>query len=144
MNLQPRSIHSRTSRTQGKREKCCGAKSIFLTRTPNELIFFDMKKTHASGIPAEWLYLSRLFSALGDEERQRILLLFPAGGKLNASQITQASTLSRPTVSHHLKVLCKAGVLDRSKQGREIHFGLRTAALIDHLQSVIDYLEAHR
>jgi len=125
-------------------ENVAAQKQLCLTRTPNKSIFFDMKKTYASGIPAEWLHLSRLFSALGDEERQRILLLFPAGGKLNASQITQASTLSRPTVSHHLKVLCEAGILDRSKQGREIHFRLRAAVLIDHLQSVIDYLEAHR
>ncbi len=60
------------------------------------------------------------------------------------TQIAQASTLSRPTVSHHLKLLCEAGVLERARHGREIHFRLRAASLIEHLQSVIDYLEAHR
>jgi DNA-binding transcriptional ArsR family regulator len=70
-------------------------------------------------------------------------VLSPAG-QLNASQIARASTLSRPTVSHHLKLLCEAGVLDRTKQGREIHFRLRAPQLIENLQSVIDYLEAHR
>jgi ArsR family transcriptional regulator len=35
-------------------------------------------------------------------------------------------------------------VLDRTKQGREIHFRLRAPQLIENLQSVIDYLEAHR
>jgi hypothetical protein len=51
-----------------------------LTCPQNKSIFFDMKSGHASSIPPEWLYLSRLFSALGDEERQRILLSFPPGG----------------------------------------------------------------
>jgi ArsR family transcriptional regulator len=115
-----------------------------LTCPQNKSIFFDMKSGHASSIPPQWLYLSRLFSALGDEERQRILLSFPPAGQLNASQIARASTLSRPTVSHHLKLLCEAGVLDRTKQGREIHFRLRAPQLIENLQSVIDYLEAHR
>lgn len=103
-----------------------------------------MKNNYAAQIPAAWEQLSRLFSALGDEERQRILLSFEPGEQLNVTQIAQASTLSRPTVSHHLKLLCEAGVLDRTRHGREIHFRLRADSLIGHLQTVIDYLEAHR
>ena len=103
-----------------------------------------MKNDYASRIPTAWLHLSRLFAALGDEERQRILLSFEPGEQLNVTQIAQASTLSRPTVSHHLKLLCEADVLERTRHGREIHFRLRAASLIEHLQSVIDYLEAHR
>ncbi|MDP3871624.1 MAG: transcriptional regulator [Methyloversatilis sp. 12-65-5] len=103
-----------------------------------------MKSTCRSDIPPEWLHLSQVFAALGDEERQRILLLFQPGAQLNASDIARASTLSRTTVSHHLKLLCDAGILERSRHGREIHFRLCAATLIGHLQSVIDYLEDHR
>jgi ArsR family transcriptional regulator len=103
-----------------------------------------MKSVLRSDIPEEWIHLSQVFAALGDEERQRILLLFEAGAQLNAGDIARASTLSRTTVSHHLKLLCNAGIIERSRHGREIHFRLCAATLIGHLQNVIDYLEDHR
>lgn len=103
-----------------------------------------MRNDYAQTIPAEWLEFSRLFAALGDPERQRILLTFEPGESLNAGELTRASALSRTTVSHHLKLLCEAGVLIRSRQGREVHFRLQAGPLIERLQAVIDFLEAHR
>jgi len=103
-----------------------------------------MRKDYAQTIPSEWLEYSGLFAALGDPERQRILLSFEPGESLNVTELTRASSLSRPTVSHHLKLLCEAGVLERTRQGREMHFRLRADALIERLRTVIDYLEAHR
>lgn len=103
-----------------------------------------MRKDYAQTIPPEWLEYSGLFAALGDQERQRILLSFEPGESLNVTELTRASALSRPTVSHHLKLLCEAGVLERTRQGREMHFRLRADALIERLRTVIDYLEAHR
>ena len=49
--------------------------------------------------------MSKVFTALGDEHRQRILLLFEPGDRFNVGQIAEVSTLTRSTVSHHLKVL---------------------------------------
>ena len=46
-------------------------------------------------IPVEWKGTSELFLALGDEHRQRILLAFEPGERLNILQIVAASTLSR-------------------------------------------------
>jgi DNA-binding transcriptional ArsR family regulator len=103
-----------------------------------------MRKAYAQTIPAEWQQYSQLFAALGDLERQRILLTFEPGETLNVTDLTRASSLSRPTVSHHLKLLCEAGVLEREKRGREVHFRLRADALIERLQTVIDYLGEHR
>jgi ArsR family transcriptional regulator, arsenate/arsenite/antimonite-responsive transcriptional repressor len=103
-----------------------------------------MKNDCAQSIPPEWAHFSQLFAALGDPERQRILLSFEPGETLNATQLTQASLLSRPTVSHHLRLLCEAGVLERTRRGREIHFRLMAGPLIERLQTVISYLDAHR
>ncbi|WP_374336348.1 ArsR/SmtB family transcription factor [Methyloversatilis sp.] len=103
-----------------------------------------MKNDYAQTIPAEWQQYSRLFSALGDPERQRIVLAFEPGESLNVTELTRASALSRPTVSHHLRLLCEAGVLERTRHGREIHFRLMADSLIQRLQTVIDYLDAHR
>ncbi|MDY0054818.1 MAG: metalloregulator ArsR/SmtB family transcription factor [Methyloversatilis sp.] len=103
-----------------------------------------MRNDYAQTIPADWQDYSRLFAALGDPERQRILLTFEPGESLNVTELTRASSLSRPTVSHHLKILCEAGVLERTRHGREIHVRLKADTLIQRLQTVIDYLDAHR
>ncbi|MCL2887271.1 MAG: transcriptional regulator, partial [Betaproteobacteria bacterium] len=46
-----------------------------------------MKSSCPASIPPEWQPLARVFTALGDEQRQRILLLFDRGERLNVGQI---------------------------------------------------------
>ena len=103
----------------------------------------NMKTPLPPSLPAAWLPLSRVFTALGDEHRQRILLLFEPGTPLNAGQIAAASTLARPTVSHHLKRLVDAQILVRSRRGREVLFRINTGVLRNALHAVLDYLESH-
>jgi len=85
--------------------------------------------------------MSRIFVALGDEHRQRILLLFEPGERLNAGQIAEVSTLGRSTVSHHLKILREAGVLASEKIGKEVWFWINREALETTLGNVLDYLK---
>ena len=101
---------------------------------------FDMRNVHTYGIPDEWAGLSQVFTALGDEHRQRILLGFQPGERLNVSQIARASTLSRPAVSHHLHVLREAGVLRSEKLGREIFYWIDKALLEQTLTVVLEYV----
>ena len=70
-----------------------------------------MKSDYRRVLPEEWSAMSKVFTALGDEHRQRILLLFEPGERLNVGQIAEVSTLARSTVSHHLKVLADAGLI---------------------------------
>lgn len=81
-----------------------------------------MKRNYGQRIPPEWRAMSKVFTALGDEHRQRLLLLFDPGERINAGQIAEASTLSRSTVSHHLKILREANVLIAEKVGKEVWF----------------------
>ena len=60
-----------------------------------------------------------MFVALGDPHRQRILLMFEPGERLNVGQIVAASTLSRSAVAHHLRVLREAGVLHARRSARK-------------------------
>ena len=60
-----------------------------------------MRKNYLQAIPREWKTISHAFFALGDEHRQRILLTFEPGERLNVGQIVEVSTLSRSAVSHH-------------------------------------------
>jgi DNA-binding transcriptional ArsR family regulator len=99
-----------------------------------------MNRNYLRAIPREWRNLSLVFAALGDEHRQRILLTFEPGERLNVGQIVAVSTLSRTAVSHHLKVLREAGVLGSEKIGKEVWFWLEKEFLLSALGDVRDYL----
>ena len=92
-------------------------------------------------LPAEWRDVSELFVALGDEQRQRILLMFEPRERLNVTQIVAASTLSRTAVSHHLKVLRLAGALNSEKIGKEVYFWVAKENITGVLQRVLEYVE---
>ncbi|WP_084612658.1 helix-turn-helix transcriptional regulator [Pseudogulbenkiania sp. MAI-1] len=102
--------------------------------------YIDMKNDYTQAIPPEWYAMSKVFVALGDEHRQRILLLFEPGDRLTVGQIAEVSTLSRPTVSHHLKILREAGVLQSEKQGKEVYCWINKAFLEESLSAVLTYL----
>jgi len=99
-----------------------------------------MKLPNTSLIPPEWRPMARVFTALGDEHRQRILLLFDKGERLNVGQIAAVSTLARSTVSHHLKVLHEADVLCSEKIGKEVWFWINRRRLEETLANVLDYV----
>jgi DNA-binding transcriptional ArsR family regulator len=82
-----------------------------------------------------------MFVALGDEHRQRIVLMFEPGERLNVGQIVAASTLSRSAVAHHLKVLREAGVVHAEKIGKEVWYRTDPQAVRAALAAVLDYLE---
>ena len=102
--------------------------------------YMVMNKNYMKAIPIEWRNISRVFTALGDEHRQRILLTFEPGERLNVGQIVDVSTLSRSAVSHHLKVLREAGVLESEKEGKEVYFWLNKGFLVDALETVTAFL----
>ncbi|MDR3055857.1 MAG: metalloregulator ArsR/SmtB family transcription factor [Zoogloeaceae bacterium] len=87
--------------------------------------------------------MSQVFTALGDTHRQRIVLLFDKGERLNVGQIAEVSTLARSTVSHHLKILHEAGVLESEKIGKEVWFWVNRDWLDVTLANVLAYLRAH-
>jgi DNA-binding transcriptional ArsR family regulator len=57
-------------------------------------------------------------TALGDPTRQRILLLL-SRERLNVGELADRFHLSRPAVSHQIKVLLDAGLLTQERDGRE-------------------------
>ena len=99
-----------------------------------------MRRNYLQAIPKEWRTISRAFTALGDEHRQRILLTFEPGERLNVGQIVEVSTLSRSAVSHHLKLLHAAGVLETEKVGKEVYYWVNKAFLETSLGAVLAYI----
>ncbi|MBS1160083.1 MAG: regulatory protein, ArsR [Proteobacteria bacterium] len=100
-----------------------------------------MRNDYSRAIPPQWKEMSRIFLALGDEHRQRMLLLFEPGERLNVGQIAEVSTLARSTVSHHLKILHESGVLASEKVGKEVWFWINRESLEATFTNVLDYLK---
>ena len=101
-----------------------------------------MKRNYMRAMPKEWRALAKVFVALGDEHRQRILLTFEKGERLTVGQIAEVATLSRPAVSHHLKILRDAGVLAAQRTGREVYLRINRDVLEETLATVLDYVRA--
>ena len=72
-----------------------------------------------------------LLKALADPVRLRLMSLIAshAGGEACVCDLTAAFDLSQPTISHHLKVLHDAGLIDRDKRGVWVWYRARTEAL---------------
>jgi DNA-binding transcriptional ArsR family regulator len=92
-------------------------------------------------IPTEWKNISSLFVALGDEQRQRILLAFDKGERLNILQIVASSKLGRTAVTHHLKILHASGALNSEKIGKEVFFWVNKAHITNEIVNVLNYIE---
>lgn len=90
-----------------------------------------------------------LFIALGDRTRLTILQCLyevrivkeTAIGGLNVKEITEQTSLSRPAVSHHLKILKDTGLIDVRKEGVCNYYYLTNQLSIDKLGRLKDELE---
>jgi len=100
-----------------------------------------MNRNYLRAIPREWRTISRAFTALGDEHRQRILLTFEKRERLNVGQICGVSTLSRSAVSHHLKLLREAQVLRSEKVGKEVFYWVDKEFLEQSLTAVLHFIQ---
>ena len=72
----------------------------------------------------------RLFKALGDESRLRILRLL-ASGDLYLTEIAERMGLTKPTVSHHLAQLRAAGLVTITEAGALTYYSLRRDRVTD-------------
>ncbi len=72
-----------------------------------------------------------LLKALADPVRLRLMSLVAShpGGEACVCDLNEAFDLTQPTISHHLKVLHEAGLLDRDKRGVWVYYRARTQAL---------------
>ncbi len=81
---------------------------------------------------------SELFKSLADPARVRIVnVLATAGEPVCACELYEPLGLSQPTVSHHLKKLTDAGLLEREQRGKWAYFSLRRDA-VEKLAAVAD------
>ncbi|MGW1538836.1 ArsR/SmtB family transcription factor [Streptomyces sp. NPDC002309] len=75
--------------------------------------------------------LAKLFKALGDPVRLRLMSMIASreGGEVCVCELTPAFDLSQPTISHHLKLLRQAGLIDCERRGTWVYYWVLPAAL---------------
>ncbi|HKO86478.1 MAG TPA: metalloregulator ArsR/SmtB family transcription factor [Actinomycetota bacterium] len=87
---------------------------------------------------------ARLFKALADPHRVKIVnLLATSSEPVCVCEFTGPLGLSQPTVSHHLKKLLEAGLLEREQRGTWAYYSLRRDAL-GGLAAALDLQGARR
>jgi ArsR family transcriptional regulator, arsenate/arsenite/antimonite-responsive transcriptional repressor len=82
--------------------------------------------------------LARVFAALGDPVRLRLLSLVADAGEICSCDLEQPLGKSQPTVSHHTKVLADVGLVLGEKRGRWVWWRVvpeRVAAVRSALES---------
>jgi ArsR family transcriptional regulator len=73
--------------------------------------------------PADADQLAGWFGVLADPTRLRLLSLIAAAGEACAAcELVEPLGVSQPTVSHHLKVLRQAGLVESDKRGRWVYY----------------------
>jgi ArsR family transcriptional regulator len=81
--------------------------------------------------PTQAKVFAPMFKALGDPVRLRLLSMIASagGGEVCVCDLTGSFTLTGPTISHHLKVLREAGLVDSDRRGTWVYYRLVPAAL---------------
>ena len=84
-----------------------------------------------------------LFRALADPARVRILniLATSAGDPVCICNLTEPLELAQPTVSHHMRKLLDAGLVEREQRGKWAYFSLKRDAVVT-LAAVADLTSA--
>lgn len=71
----------------------------------------------------------RVARALSEPARVRLLRELAARGSMMCVEVQQFLRLAQPTVSHHVKTLVEAGLVETEKQGRHVRIWLSLQAL---------------
>jgi ArsR family transcriptional regulator len=82
--------------------------------------------------------LAPLFKAIGDPVRLRLLSMIACheGGEACVCDLTGAFELTAPTISHHLKVLKQAGLIDSERRGTWVYYWT-IPAVLERLSTIL-------
>jgi len=101
---------------------------------------------HTKLIKRQFTASRRLLSAIGDETRQSIILTLMESdcSGMRVGDITSRTHLSRPAVSHHLKILLDANMVGITRQGTKNFYWLNLGTEWDTFVSLIRNIEVLR
>ena len=80
-------------------------------------------------------------SALADRTRLQILFLLGERGRMCVNDIADHFRISRPAISHHLKILRRSHIVQNEKVGQEVYYSMDIGGLAGRLRGLADTLE---
>lgn len=83
----------------------------------------------------------KVFQALSEEIRLRILLLL-ASGEINVTQLTRSLGAPQPTVSRHLKVLSDAGIVRSVRKGKQVYYSIEIPGIKEAQDFITGLIQA--
>lgn len=84
---------------------------------------------------------TRILEAVSDPTRMQIVFLLHDRTQLNVGEIARQFHISRPAISHHLRVLKDAGIVRSEKRGQEVYYWLDSRRTVTALRAFADKLE---
>ena len=104
-------------------------------------------------ITSKFKLCRKAISAMGDETRQLILLTLLEGdfNGIRVGEITEKTHLSRPAVSHHLKILKNSGIINMHREGTKNYYYVNSnesqwkqlTYFINHIYSIVQEVSSN-
>ena len=98
-----------------------------------------------AALAREFKAVQRVLIALGDENRQQLILEMMQMGRcagVRVGEITARTHLSRPAVSHHLQILKDAGIVRMRREGtRNYYYFDRSPEALDQLMTMLHHVK---
>ncbi|HUI63448.1 MAG TPA: metalloregulator ArsR/SmtB family transcription factor [Bacteroidota bacterium] len=88
-------------------------------------------------MPASEERLVKVAKALSDKTRVRILREIAKRGTIGCGEAGKTAPLSQPTMSHHIKILIDAGLVNARKEGRHVRISVNASALEEFTAAVL-------
>lgn len=82
--------------------------------------------------------LNLAFKALNDKTRREILELLRKGD-MTAGEIVEKFNMSGPSISHHLDLLKRAGLIESEKKGQFVNYSLNMTVLDDIMKWMLQF-----
>jgi ArsR family transcriptional regulator len=82
-----------------------------------------------------------LFQTFSDPARQDIILLLAEHETLSVNEIADQSVLSRPAISHHLKILRDNRLVQIEQKGTQRYYSLSLETSVEQLKELIKLVE---
>jgi ArsR family transcriptional regulator len=83
-----------------------------------------------------------LFHAFADPARQDIIVLLSEHERLTVNAIAEHSTLSRPAISHHLKILRDTNLVRIEQKGTQRYYSLHVNEAVEQLRTLVNLVQA--
>ncbi|MDQ0185239.1 metalloregulator ArsR/SmtB family transcription factor [Cytobacillus sp. FSL R5-0569] len=102
------------------------------------------KQVQLNKIKEDFIQSQKVLSAIGDETRQSILLVLMGTDcetGMRVGEITNQTHLSRPAVSHHLKILREVGIILMRKEGTKNFYYINVRSELGLLKMLVGDIE---